>query len=167
VALLFTRIIASFGEIMHDSFGATVRDRNTVGTNLVALSESPEEQVLCLLLTSSFLRDGRIRASLPDTNGLVIHSPAVSYEDYLRLRYLAKEVPGMDALVSPSQMRDAFDSPEGAESWRASFEEFRLAHLDEIEEAMADRPDLFGLKWSDDEEIEEDPDEEVNSKKKN
>ncbi len=166
VALLFTRIIASFGEIMHDGVGAT-RDRDTVGTNLVNLSESPEEQVLCLLLTSSFLKDGRIRASVPDTSQLVIHSPAVSYGDYLRLRYLAKEVPGMDALVSPSQMRGAFDSPEGAESWRASFEEFRLEHLEEIEEAMADRPDLFGLKWPDGEEIEEEPDEEVNSKKKN
>ena len=166
VALLFTRIIASFGEIMHDGVGAT-RDRDTVGTSLVNLSESPEEQVLCLLLTSSFLKDGRIRASLPDTGQLMIHSPAVSYGDYLRLRYLAKEVPGMDALVSPSQMRDAFDSPDGAESWRASFEEFRLEHLEEIEEAMADRPDLFGLKWPDGEEIEEEPDEEVNSKKKN
>ena len=167
VALLFTRIIASFGEIMHDGFGGASRDRDTVGDNLVALSESPEEQVLSLLLTSSFLKDGRIRASIPDTGRLVIHSPAISYEDYLRLRYLAKEVPGMEVLVSPSSMRAAFDSPEGADLWRARFDEFRLEHFEEIEEAMADRPDLFALHWPDLEEFEENIEEEVNSKKKN
>lgn len=167
VALLFTRIIASFGEIMHDGFAGTTRDRDTVGNNLVALSESPEEQVLSLLLTSSFLKDGRIRASIPRTDRLVIHSPAVSYEDYLRLRYLAKEVPGMEDVVNPTRMRDAFDSPEGAQLWRTSFEEFRLEHLTEIEEAMADRPDLFEFEWPEEEEPEENKEKEVNSKKKN
>jgi hypothetical protein len=167
VALLFTRIIASFGEIMHDGFGGTTRDRDTVGHNLVALSESPEEQVLCLLLTSSFLKDGRIRSSIPDTDRLMIHSPAVSYEDYLRLRYLAKEVPGMQDVVNPSRLRDAFDSPEGAAIWRASFEEFRLEHLSEIEEAMADRPDLFEIRWTEEEEPGENIEKDVNSKKKN
>ena len=167
VALLFTRIIAIFGEIMHDGFGGTTRDRDTVGHNLVALSESPEEQVLCLLLTSSFLKDGRIRSSIPDTDRLMIHSPAVSYEDYLRLRYLAKEVPGMEDVVNPSRLRDAFDSPEGAAIWRASFEEFRLEHLSEIEEAMADRPDLFEIRWPEEEEPKENIEKDVNSKKKN
>jgi hypothetical protein len=167
VALLFTRIIASFGEIVHDGFGGTSRDRDTVGHSLVALSESPEEQVLSLLLTSSFLKHDRIRASLPLYDGLVVHSPAVSYDDYLRLRYLAQEVPGMEDLVNPSRMREAFDSPEGAERWRASFEEFRLGHLQEFEEAMAARPDLFALRWSESEEFEENIIEEVNSKKKN
>jgi hypothetical protein len=167
VARLFTRIIASFGEIMHDGFGGTSRDRDTVGNSLVALSESPEEQVLSLLLTSSFLKDVRIRASLPHSDGVVVNSPAVSYEDYLRLRYLAKEIPGLEDLVTPKRMREAFDSPDGAERWRASFEEFRLEHFEEFEEAMAARPDLFGLRWREDEEFEEIVIEEVNSKKKN
>lgn len=167
VALLFTRIIGSFGEIMHDGFGGTSRDRDTVGNSLVALSESPEEQVLSLLLTSSFLKDERIRASLPQSDGLIVNAPAVSYEDYRRLRYLAKEIPGLDHLISPSRMREAFDSPEGAERWRENFEEFRLEHFQEFEVAMAARPDLFGLRWPDDEEFEEITVKEVKSKKKN
>jgi hypothetical protein len=167
VALLFTRIIGSFGEIMHDGFGGTSRDRDTVGNSLVALAENPEEQVLSLLLTSSFLKDERIRASLPQSDGLVINSPAVSYEDYLRLRYLAREIPGLADLISPSRMREAFDTPEGAERWRESFEEFRLMHFQEFEEAMAARPDLFGLRWPPDEEFEENKVKEVKSKKKN
>jgi hypothetical protein len=167
VALHFTRIIASIGEIMHDGADEVTRDRGTVGNSLVALAESPEEQVLSLLLTSSFLKDDRIQASLSHLNGMVTHSPAISYEDYLRLRYLAKEVPGMEDLVTPTRMRDAFDSPQGAERWRASFEEFRLAHLAEFEEAMAARPDLFALKWPGDEDYLEIMIEEVNSKKKN
>jgi hypothetical protein len=40
-------------------------------------------------------------------------------------------------------MRNAFESPEGVERWRAGFEEFLLAHLEEFEEAMEERPDLF------------------------
>jgi len=167
VALLFTRIIASIGEIMHDGFGDMTRDRDTVGNSLVALSESPEEQVLSLLLTSSFLKDKRLQANLAQLSGLVEHSPAVSYEDYLRLRYLAKEIPGMEDLVSPARMRDAFDSPQGAERWRASFEEFRLDHLREFDEAMAARPDLFTLDWPESREFTEIPIEEVKTKKKN
>ena len=167
VALLFTRIIASIGEIMHDGFGDMTRDRDTVGNSLVALSESPEEQVLSLLLTSSFLKDKRLQANLAQLSGLVEHSPAVSYEDYLRLRYLAKEIPGMEDLVSPARMRDAFDSPQGAERWRASFEEFRLDHLREFDEAIAARPDLFTLDWPEGREFTEIPIEEVKTKKKN
>jgi hypothetical protein len=41
-------------------------------------------------------------------------------------------------------MRNAFESSEGAERWRVSFEEFLLANSEEIEDAMASRPDLFG-----------------------
>jgi hypothetical protein len=167
VAQLFTRIIGSFGEIMHDGFGGTSRDRDTVGNSLVALSESPEEQVLSLLLTSSFLKDEKIRASLPQSEGLVINAPAVSYEDFLRLRYLASEIAGLEHLISRSRMREAFDSPEGAERWRESFEEFRVEHFKEFEVAMAARPDLFGLRWPEDEEFEENNVKEVKSKKKN
>jgi hypothetical protein len=167
IALLFTRIIANIGEIVHDGSADASKDRDSVGNNLVALAENPEEQVLSVLLTSSFLKDDRIRTSLPLVEGVVTHSPAISYEDYLRLRYLAKEVPGMEDLVSPSRMREAFDSPEGAEAWRASFEEFRQEHLQEFETAMADRPDLFGIRWREREVLEEIDEEEVNSKKKN
>jgi hypothetical protein len=40
-------------------------------------------------------------------------------------------------------MRNAIESDEGAERWRVTFEEFLLSHLEEIEDAMAERPDLF------------------------
>jgi len=76
---------------MHD--GSVARVAIAIRSATVwCTSESPEEQVLSLLLTSSFLKDVRIRASLP-TLTCCRQLPAVSYEDYLRLRYLAKEIP--------------------------------------------------------------------------
>ncbi len=166
VALLFSRIIASIGEIMHDGDAGAGRGHDTVGKNLVALSESPEEQVLSLLLTSSFLKDDRIRESIPEFETLVIHAPAISYLDYLRIRFLAREVPGMGQLVAPSRIREAFESFEGAEQWRASFEVFRLDHLKEFEVAMASRPELFGEQPPSIEEPMTDGDDEDSTKKK-
>jgi hypothetical protein len=166
VALLFTRVITGIGEIVHEGFAGTGRSRDTAGKSLIVLSENPEEQVLFLLLTSSFLQDDHIRANLPDFEKLVVNSPVVSYQDYLRLRYLAREVPGLDELVSPARMREAFDSPEGAEQWRASFDQFRLEHLQEIDDAIAERPDLFGVRLPPDEESDEDREKVVDSKKK-
>ena len=143
VALLFSRIIANIGVIMDDGYGGTGRGGDTVGKSLMVLSESPEEQVLSLLLTTSFLQDERIRENLPVFDALLINTPAISFQDFLRLTYLASEIPALRELISVSRIRDAFDSPEGAERWRARFEEFRLQNLGEIELAMAKRPDLF------------------------
>lgn len=143
VALLFSRIIANIGVIMDDGYGGTGRGGDTVGKNLMALSESPEEQVLSLLLTTSFLQDERIRENLPMFDPLLINTPAVSFLDFLRLTFLASEIPALRELIAPNRMREAFDSPEGAERWRARFEEFRLANESEIEAAKARRPDLF------------------------
>jgi hypothetical protein len=144
VAHLFSRIIASIGEITQDGYGPSGRVRDNVSKSLVALSESPEEQVLSLLLTSSFLKDDRIRANLPDFEALVYHSPAISYHDYLRLRYLVKEIPDLESLMNPARIREAFDSPASAERWRESFEHLLLALVEEFGVAMAKRPDLFG-----------------------
>ena len=143
VALLFSRIIANIGVIMDEGYGGTGRGGDTVGKNLMVLSESPEEQVLSLLLTTSFLQDERIRENLPVFDSLLINTPAVSFLDFLRLTYLASEIPALRELIAPNRMREAFDSPEGAERWRARFEEFRLANEGEIEAAKARRPDLF------------------------
>ena len=143
VALLFSRIIANIGVIMDDGYGGTGRVNDTVGRNLMVLSESPEEQVLSLLLTTSFLQDERIRENLPVVDALVIHTPAVSFQDFLRLKFLATEIPALRELITPNRMREAFDSPEGAQRWRTQFEEFRLANKSEIEAAMTRRPDLF------------------------
>jgi hypothetical protein len=129
--------------IMDDGYGGTGRVNDTVGRNLMVLSESPEEQVLSLLLTTSFLQDERIRENLPVVDALLIHTPAVSFRDFLRLKFLATEIPALRELITPHRMREAFDSPEGAERWRAQFEEFRLANKSEIEAAMTRRPDLF------------------------
>jgi hypothetical protein len=143
VALLFSRIIANIGVIMDEGYGGTGRGGDTVGKNLMVLSESPEEQVLSLLLTTSFLQDERIRENLPVFDSLLINTPAVSFLDFLRLTYLASEIPALRELIAPNRMREAFDSPEGAERWRARFEEFRVANEGEIEAAKARRPDLF------------------------
>jgi hypothetical protein len=135
-----------------------------VGKSLIAMAESSEEQVLSLLLTSSFLKDDRVRESLPDLTPPVATQPAISFLDFLRLRYLAVEVPGFVTLITPSLVREAFASPEGADRWRASFDEYWLSHFFELQEAMALRPDLFA-----EEPLEPEPEVkiEVEAKKKN
>ena len=144
VAFLLSQMIGSVGEIMNDLFGGPGQGRDSAGKSLVDMSHSPEEQVLSLLLSSSLLKDKRIRKNLPHIEATTNLTPAVTFEDYLRLRYLVKEVPGMDKLVTPRRMRNAFESPEGTERWRVSFEEFLLANSEEIEDAIVSRPDLFG-----------------------
>jgi hypothetical protein len=144
VAFLLSQIIGSVGEIMNDLFGGAVAGRDTAGKSLVAMSDSPEEQVLSLLLSSSLLKHKRIRKNLPHIEASSVLAPAVSFQDFLRLRYLVREVEDMQKLVTPRRMRNAFESPEGAERWRAGFEEFLLANLEEIEGLMEGRPDLFG-----------------------
>jgi len=143
VALRLLGLIANMGSIVQEVFGGAGHGRDNVGKSLIAMSESSEEQVLALLLTSSFLRDDRVRESLPDLTQPVPTSPAISFLDFLRLRYLAVEVPGFVSLIAPALVREAFASPEGAERWRAHFDEYWLSHFFELQEAMALRPDLF------------------------
>jgi hypothetical protein len=164
VALRLLGLIANMGSIVQEVFGGSGHGRDNVGKSLIAMSESTEEQVLALLLTSSFLKDDRVRASLPELAPPAPAKPVISFLDFLRLRYLAAEVPGLESLMSPALVRDAFSSPEGAERWRARFDEYWLSHFFELQEAMALRPDLFA-----EEPLEPEPEEqkEVESKKKN
>ena len=167
VALLLSRIIASIGDIVHDAYGGGTRDTTAVGKSLVALSENPEEQVLSLLLTTSFLKDEHLREHLPEFEEIELHVPAISFLDYLRLEFLASEIPGLERLMTPARIHAAFESSEGAERWRTLFDQFRVEHFDEVEDAMASRPDLFGSEPLEDEDGDEEVEEKVNSKKKN
>ena len=63
--------------------------------------------------------------------------------------------------------RQAFESLEGAERWRTLFDQFRVEHFDEVEDAMTSRPDLFGSEPLEEEDGDEEDEEKVNSKKKN
>lgn len=167
VALLLSRIIASIGDIVNDAYGGGTRDTAAVGKSLVALSENPEEQVLSLLLTTSFLKDEHLREHLPEFEEIDLHVPAISFLDYLRLEFLASEVPGLERLMTPARIHAAFESLEGAERWRTLFDQFRVEHFDEVEDAMASRPDLFGSEPLEEEDGDEEDEEKVNSKKKN
>lgn len=143
IALRFLGIIANVGGIVQHVFGGSGRGRENIGKSLIGVSESPDEQVLALLLTSAFLRDELVREGLPDFEPLAIHLPAVTFGDFVRLRYLAGELEGLSVLLAPERMRDAFGTPEGAQRWRASLEGFFHDHILEIEEVMGRRPDLF------------------------
>ncbi len=143
VALRLLGLIADMGSIVQEVFGGSGHGRDNVGKSLIAMAESSEEQVLALLLTSSFLKDDRVRESLPELSPPVPASPAISFLDFLRLRYLSVEVPGFVSLLSPPLVREAFASPEGAQRWRDRFDEYWLSHFFELQEAMALRPDLF------------------------
>jgi hypothetical protein len=164
VALRLLGLIANMGSIVQEVFGGSGHGRDNVGKSLISMAESSEEQVLALLLTSSFLRDDRVRESLPDLTPPVPTPPAISFLDFLRLRYLAAEVPGFVGLITPALVREAFASPDGAERWRARFDEYWLSHFFELQEAMALRPDLFA-----EEPLEPEPETriEVEAKKKN
>jgi hypothetical protein len=144
VALRFLSVIANVGATVQGVFGRSARGRDNIGRSLIGLSESSDEQVVSLLLTSSFLKDDRVGESLDFIEPLAVQHPAITFVDYLRLRFLAGEVPGLTDLLSESKMSEAFESVQGVERWREIFESFRFEHAVELEVAMALCPDLFG-----------------------
>ncbi len=164
VALRLQGLISNVGSIVQEVFGGSGHGRDNVGKSLITMAENSEDQVLALLLTSSFLKDDRVREALPEMTPVPTTPAAISFLDFLRLRYLAIEVPGFVVLLAPALVREAFATPEGAERWHARFDEYWLSHFLELQEAMALRPDLFA-----EEPLE--PDEEikieVEAKKKN
>lgn len=164
VALLLLGLISQVGSIVQEVFGGSGAGRDNVGKSLITMAENSDEQVLALLLTSSFLKDDGVRGVLPDITPVTAPPPAITFLDFLRLRFLAVEVPGFVALLAPSLVRDAFATPEGALRWHARFDEYWLSHFFDLQEAMALRPDLFA-------EAPLEPDEEteieVEAKKKN
>ncbi len=166
VALRFLQIIASVGTIVDDVFGGSGRGRDNVGKSLIGLNDSPDEQVLSLLLTSQFLRDTRVRASLPPIEAVSVEAPVVTFRDFLRLRFIEIEVPDLSALIGEEQMRVAFGSSDGARRWRIRFDEFLLQHELELDDAKDRRPDLFGESPPPDDD-EETTEEIVTAKKKN
>ena len=164
VALRLLGLISKAGSIVQEVFGGAGQVRDNVGKSLITMAENSEEQVLALLLTSSFLKDDRVRGALTELSSAPAVPPAISFLDFRRLRYLAGEVPSLAALLVPAAVREAFASPEGADRWRSGFNEYWMSHALELQEAMTLRPDLFA----------EEPDEpddvmeiEVESKKKN
>ncbi|MEO9180527.1 MAG: hypothetical protein ABI298_02630, partial [Acidimicrobiales bacterium] len=108
VALRFLNLIANVGSIVQDAFGGSGHGRDNVGKSLITMSESSEEQVLALLLTSTFLKDDRVRENLPELTATMVQPPTISFLDFLRLRYLAIEVPGFVSLLAPALVREAF-----------------------------------------------------------
>jgi hypothetical protein len=168
VALRLLGLISNVGSIVQEVFGGSGHGRDNVGKSLITMAENSEEQVLALLLTSSFLKDDRVREALPEITSVTTVPPTISFLDFLRLRYLAVEVPGFVTLLAPALVREAFATPEGAERWHARFDEYWLSHFFELEEAMALRPDLFAEAALDqDEEPDEEVEFEVKTKKKN
>lgn len=164
VAIRFLSLIANVGGIVQEVYGGSGHGRDNVGKSLITMSENSEEQVLALLLTSSFLKEDRVREGLPQFSPFLVRPPTISFLDFLRLRYLALEVPGFVSLLAPALVREAFASREGADQWRARFDEYWMSHVLELQEAMALRPDLFA-----EEPLEHGAtdDIEVESKKKN
>jgi hypothetical protein len=164
VALRLLGLIANVGSIVQEVFGGSGHGRDNVGKSLITMAENSEEQVLALLLTSAFLKDDRVREALPEIPPAPASAPTISFLDFLRLRYLAIEVPGFVELLAPALVREAFATPDGAEHWHARFDGYWMSHFFELQEAMALRPDLFA-------EAPLEPDEEtefeVKGKKKN
>lgn len=167
VALRLLGLISNVGSIVQEVFGGSGHGRDNVGKSLITMAENSEEQVLALLLTSSFLKDDRVREALPDMMAEPATPAAISFVDFLRLRYLAIEVPDFITLLAPALVREAFATPEGNERWHASFDEFCVSHFFELQEAMGLRPDLFAEAPLEPLEPDEIIEIEVEAKKKN
>lgn len=143
VASRLLGLVANVGSIVQGVFGGVGHGRDNVGKSLVSMSESTEEQVISLLLTSSFMKDERVREGLPVFLPWTTSRAPISFSDFQRLCYLAVEVPGIAPALAPDMIREAFASPEGAVRWRENFNELWFNHFFEIQEVMALRPDLF------------------------
>ncbi len=171
VALRLLGLISSVGSIVQEVFGGSGHGRDNVGKSLITMAENSEEQVLAVLLTSSLLKDDRVREALAEIVATPPTHPAISFLDYRRLRYLADEVPSLADLLTPTYVAAAFASAGGEDRWRVGFNEYFVRHFVELQEAMALRPDLFAetpevSETGPPETVEEVP-VEVESKKKN
>ena len=164
VAVRLLKLVASVGSIVDDVFGGVGHGRDNVGRSLVSMAQSTEEQVIALLLTSTFLKDDRVREGMPEILSWPMRRAAISFSDFLGLRYLVVEVPGLATATTPDAIREAFSSPDGAEDWREHFEELWFEHFFEIQEAMARRPDLFEQSSLEEPDFDE---KSVEAKKKN
>ena len=164
VAIRLLRTMASVGSILQDVYGGVGRGRDNIGKSLVALSQSPDEQVLALLLTSSILDLNEAPDCLGPIEPVARPELSISYRDFVRLRFLAEQIPALNDLLEPSLVARAFESSDGAREWHAKFEVFRMTHQIEIEDAM----DLDPLLFDDTGPAEPEPEREksVTSKKK-
>ncbi len=72
VALRLLGLISSVGSIVQEVFGGSGHGRDNVGKSLMTMSDNSDEQVLSLFLTSSFLKDDRVREALPE---IVVDTP--------------------------------------------------------------------------------------------
>ena len=166
VARRFLDVVASVGAIVQDVYGGAGRGRDNVGRTLITLSDSPDEQVLALLLTSAFLDVDEVRTIVTPSELVTSESAPIGFRDYLRLRFLAEHVPGMGDLVSGELVTDAFRSDDGARRWTAQFEVFRLSHQMDIDDAMDLEPGLFNDAVPGEVDDLDEPEELLESKKK-
>jgi len=149
--LRFTRQFAHFllqsmsniGKMMSATYGGTGKGFGLAGTSFEKLSRDPDEQVLAILLLAVFLRNPEIRDNLPEFEERMAQFNGVTFQDYLRLRYLAEAVPGLGKLVTPERMKLAIESEDGMRRHEARIANYRADHADEIDRAIRSRPDLF------------------------
>lgn len=156
--------IAAVGHVVQDVFTSSARGRENVGRNLVVMADSPNEQILSVLLTATYLRSHPNEIDAVADDVILEHQPAVSFGDHRRLLYLAQVVPQLSALLGPERVSDVFHSGESAIAWREEF--YRLQHEYLIEFELAS--DLESELFDDDSPPGDDDDEDywVISKKK-
>ncbi len=142
VAAQFLAVIARLGRMLADASGSRAREGTAA---LAGWAQNPDEQVLALLLTAALVRDERARAALPAAPAPVPEAPALTYRDFVRLRFLGEFVPGVAELLSPERGRRLQGDPEAAGAWRMEFEALRLELAEEFAWAVGEWPELFDL----------------------
>ena len=129
VALRLLGLIANVGSIVQEVFGGSGHGRDNVGKSLITMAENSEEQVLALLLTSSFLKDDRVREALPAIPVTGRTSRQFRFWTSCACDTSPIEVPGFVSLLAPGSVREAFGRPRGgtmARSIRRILDEPRL-----------------------------------------
>lgn len=161
-------VVGEVGEIISDVFEGATRTREQVGKTLTALSGSPHEQALALLLTSALRGSDRLPASSEVVGAPTPPRPVISYQDFRRLQFLSDAIEGLAALLEPDRVRAAFASSASAEEWRRDFTALRAQKALEFEMAMDLAPELFEEAPPEDDDVElEELEEMVSIKKKN
>ena len=121
VALRLLGLIANVGSIVQEVFGGSGHGRDNVGKSLITMAENSEEQVLALLLTSSFLKDDRVREALPaiESRSRPRHRRSRSWISCDCAIWRSK-CRASWRCWRPALVREAFASPDGAERWHAT-----------------------------------------------
>jgi hypothetical protein len=140
----FFKAVVSFGEVMSWAFKRQWGlGFGFVGRAVQRLLDDPKRQVAIVVMFHSLRNDPELGKNLNTLRDSMQQWSTESYQDWIRLRFLADAVPGMDSVLSPLRVREAFKTQHGWERLNRATAAFRDQHAEEIDAVIAAHPELF------------------------